>query len=162
MIQRHQGVHTPSRIRSDIDNMSNVQSKSCISIHPVPTVTFINRRLDGTQGQLRPLEPPIHILDTNVEVIQEPNKPLVTDKLSGAYNESSQPRGEQHQAAKINKIPCTDAGGCVRRPTRITVHGPGMEKIRNYLAVPTLENRINQYLVVYGMRRKSLIHGCRE
>ena len=73
--------------------------------------------LDSIHEERCPFDPAINILNRDMEMVEQLNEPLhpylleslATDELNGAYDQSTQPRGEWNQAVKTNEMPCAEA-----------------------------------------------------
>ena len=122
------------------------------------------RGSEGIQEDARPPGLPVHILNCDMEIVQQVNKSLYphplkhleTDDPDGAYHKSPQPWGERHQVVKINEVPSTDVEEPPSSGPTASYRGPGVEKIRNYLALLAFEGCVNQYLVVFGVSELGL------
>ena len=71
----------------------------------------------GVQEVVSPIARLVHILDCDMEIVQQSNEPLhpypleslVTDNLDRAYDEPPQPWGEWYHIVKTNEALCTEA-----------------------------------------------------
>ena len=101
----------------------------------------------------------VHILDCNMEMIQQFNQllhlcaleSLVTGNPDETYNKSPQPWGELDQVVKSDEVSCTDVDQDLCRPGEIPLRGPSLEKVCDRLGLLTLENYVNQPPVVVGV-----------